>query len=1486
MAVLPRDSLPREGESWRLRPVHLAAVFACLLLLPQHVLGVARRHAPALSGDLWLPSGPVFSGGGGAPVDERHVVGESQEADFSDSPAFSEASADVLPRSAALGAGVDPSVEDARRTLKQWKSIGRSVPVDDLPEATTGGERKEATSAAAPVDSHGQANAARRPTVPSTDSSTEDELGHAQPFVPTKVDLESTATESADSPPAPVRRRRKTPSRPRQLKAGQGSAAAAAAEPWAGVTGDEAMQPGMQELRAQATRHPHDVAKGTASDASLVELREDWSAYETVRKHHLGHATPFVPASSPDYGETPPSAAPPVKTGGSVRGRAGSRKPPVPKAPGSRRKGHASGHEAPHVAGAAQSGMDADASRPGESAEASDSVGPDRETASMLQTQQSTSSGTQTQAPRGGHDGSSEAFEADDIELSLDDIELSLDDIDFGEEGEETVASLADSGNEEAEHPAASSAESFDSDFEFGDDDDVDYGSFTTAPVGPSSAVGGGASPAPTRSSAKRLPSSNRQQPAAPKEPSAPPPSAPRRTREAQAAGARPAAAAKHVSPKQPEASKPSPAAAKARTSGSPRRAMIQQQPRAQAVSFHTGSHKNESPSPGGGTGDDEFDIDVDDLDLDDLDLDDLDLEIDSGDLSAAGASPPTPKTKAPPKKAPKTGNQPRQPQRSKGHLATPAAEAASEDISIDLDDDIDDAVIGSSDEQADDDAQGSSQALAEATAIDSGELDLSSEDGSGLEGDGDFDFDASDEGGLGSSGGGLEDALGGALQGKVKIPGTGIDLNKISKETKKRLGKARSFKDFGKGMGDARFQQEVAGQRLSAPDVKWEHRQPMQIREDTDVYKQAHDTAPSLDFLGSGYDMLKGNPLGDPETSMDPGFRSPVVRFHWTHGPYGVTNDLNLLQPVGGFVRPFVSCRQSESVDEISTMSDYQAELTADASAGGGGYFVSFSASTGYRDMAQNVAKDNERSFFMKTYCFRYEAGLSDSPAITWNTTYGFQHTLMDLPVNFRGLDNNSTCMPFIYKTTPLSTDCQEMGVTKWMSFFDRYGTHVTTNLKLGGKMIHEIKVKSADVDALKDSGISVAAEVSASFMGFSASAKASSSSSTSQRDASSKLKKTVTTRVIGGRPPKDPTDPSSIVLWSKTVEDLPMPIQMELRPLEHFLPHQFREAYRKAAIYYGRAFGMSPTDLDGMGSDSVSLADRLQSGHSVVWGGTAPGYLQCPGKEVIIAGFSILFNFRDMEADPNDYHMQICRPGLRKCEGASTTGNSGDDARMWAICGPSSMTSIRQFIVEGLVKNDDPEATLELRCPQGTEVAWGLKLAVGYGPGGAAHSYIGHCNSGRSTCTMDPRPEASRRHARRFIYAACIESGYPGVREIQAISNNGDIGYANKGLPNSDGNVVLNCGDGNELLLGWTIENHTREEQVRPKFLTCPPGKQICTMKGAGIDDAPLVGGQRKFRDTHALLGYGLCIPSKRFNPHPEEKAAPLRHIPAGGR
>lgn len=132
---------------------------------------------------------------------------------------------------------------------------------------------------------------------------------------------------------------------------------------------------------------------------------------------------------------------------------------------------------------------------------------------------------------------------------------------------------------------------------------------------------------------------------------------------------------------------------------------------------------------------------------------------------------------------------------------------------------------------------------------------------------------------------------------------------------------------------------------------------------------------------------MVKGNPLGDPSMMADPGLRAPIIQFYYEQSAEGVTSDLQELQPLGAYCRPYVACKQSENMSEVVTMSDYVKELDVDAALYGGDAigFNSFSASTGYQELAKKTANKQSKTYLLRTYCFRYELGLAHADSFQW---------------------------------------------------------------------------------------------------------------------------------------------------------------------------------------------------------------------------------------------------------------------------------------------------------------------------------------------------------------------------------------------------------------------------------------------------------------------------------------------------------------------
>jgi len=124
---------------------------------------------------------------------------------------------------------------------------------------------------------------------------------------------------------------------------------------------------------------------------------------------------------------------------------------------------------------------------------------------------------------------------------------------------------------------------------------------------------------------------------------------------------------------------------------------------------------------------------------------------------------------------------------------------------------------------------------------------------------------------------------------------------------------------------------------------------------------------------LGTGYDILKGNPDGDQDTKIDPGFRRPVVYLTWEQDNKDLTRDMQFLQPREGWAMPETSCNMATTSSESSSMDEYTSELSVAAEVSGGydGLVTeaSFSASAGYSSFSTDVASKEGSRYVTRRY-------------------------------------------------------------------------------------------------------------------------------------------------------------------------------------------------------------------------------------------------------------------------------------------------------------------------------------------------------------------------------------------------------------------------------------------------------------------------------------------------------------------------------------
>lgn len=103
--------------------------------------------------------------------------------------------------------------------------------------------------------------------------------------------------------------------------------------------------------------------------------------------------------------------------------------------------------------------------------------------------------------------------------------------------------------------------------------------------------------------------------------------------------------------------------------------------------------------------------------------------------------------------------------------------------------------------------------------------------------------------------------------------------------------------------------------------------------------------------YVGSGYDLVKGNPLVD---TVDKGFVSKI--FEWSYNEGLLTEDGRYKIPDQIYVRKSSSCSLSSQVDTFTGTQSYQESLytkvSVEAGMKGAIYSGAFSASAAFQSM------------------------------------------------------------------------------------------------------------------------------------------------------------------------------------------------------------------------------------------------------------------------------------------------------------------------------------------------------------------------------------------------------------------------------------------------------------------------------------------------------------------------------------------------------
>ncbi|KEG04101.1 perforin-like protein 2 [Plasmodium vinckei vinckei] len=622
-------------------------------------------------------------------------------------------------------------------------------------------------------------------------------------------------------------------------------------------------------------------------------------------------------------------------------------------------------------------------------------------------------------------------------------------------------------------------------------------------------------------------------------------------------------------------------------------------------------------------------------------------------------------------------------------------------------------------------------------------------------------------------------------------------------------------------------------------------------------------DVDMSLKYLGLGYDIIMGNPEGDPLLNVDPGFRAPVLQINITdtdinnnndnikqngdgqdnHSNIGDIKDNNNKNKIVPWIIPEHSCNQSKNVEEIKSLEEYTLELLSDVKVSTPFIFpYSFSASAGYKNALKKLKIQNSIIFMMKIYCLRYYTGIPTNTNM-WEFTNNFRNALNKLPNTFDGLKEDNECTYEYYMSKSHTPQC-EKNVNKWMTFFKLHGTHVAHEMYLGGKIIIKVNIEKDEYDQIKANNLNMKTIFDFYFhkMGLSI------SKNRRIQKFINKMHGSKTVSILGGHPGLNIDDSSFFEKWINSIDNNSMPIRTKLLPFSFFMddPNMIK-AYNDALIFYGLTYGIQIYDQQQYNNNQIHIGDYLENSIQQIYHGSPPGLLTCPIGTSILMGFSLNLDFYKNQSLNEIIGINACEQMKESCSGNGFI-NKYSDIRIWGLCSEKSL-----YIINQVVEQNEATKTTAT-CPENSVILFGFALMKGIGKSSANVVDLYPCRTGQNSCSAVLQ---NQKFKQSMIYIACVNKATIGLESLQTYTKVKNLGYVNSDNYQNDGYLDLECPENSTLVFGFALEFHTNFQTTRDNFIKCSKGENTCKIRGVGINTNLFF----FKKDKHSLGIVALC-------------------------
>ena len=294
----------------------------------------------------------------------------------------------------------------------------------------------------------------------------------------------------------------------------------------------------------------------------------------------------------------------------------------------------------------------------------------------------------------------------------------------------------------------------------------------------------------------------------------------------------------------------------------------------------------------------------------------------------------------------------------------------------------------------------------------------------------------------------------------------------------------------------------------------------------------QSPKTMVSIDFIGLGYDVVKGNPHSN---LYDPGFRRAVVEI--TYNKESKSSDNQWLVPDNVQVLQARSCDYKVEYDVVTGMNSYQRSLSRDVSIPNGAWNFKFSGSDEYQEVKEGVYKHHKYFVESVAKCSSYKARIRSYKEL--KVTEEFKEAVDELPVTAND--------------------------EEYFKFIQRFGTHYASEMIMGAKKIVRSEfdqVVWAELHMNNNFNIKSGAELS--FLGFTTKSVYGAGSNDAIKTEFERKRSSYKVSFIGNHPPED----GKWETWTRTSGNMPYPIAFTLSPLTELFTVKFISNHNSSHI------------------------------------------------------------------------------------------------------------------------------------------------------------------------------------------------------------------------------------------------------------------------------------------------------------------------------